>query len=948
MIGALARKFFGSSNDRRVKGYQSRVSAINALEPELIKLSDDELKARTAEFKQQLADGKTLDDILVPAFATVREAAKRTLGQRHFDVQLIGGMVLHEGDIAEMKTGEGKTLVATLAVYLNALAGKGVHVVTVNDYLARRDSGWMGQIYSFLGMTTGVIVHGLDDAERKAAYACDITYGTNNEYGFDYLRDNMKYRLEDMVQRSHFYAIVDEVDSILIDEARTPLIISGPLDDRSDFYNTIDTFFPKLDKTDYEVDEKQRTVTLTEGGMEKLETLLRDAGQLKGDSLYDVENVSVVHHVNQALRAHTLFSRDKDYIVRDDEVVIIDEFTGRMMQGRRYSEGLHQALEAKEHVQVQPENQTLASITFQNYFRMYEKLAGMTGTALTEADELFDIYKLEVVEIPTNLPVARLDEDDEVYRTQNEKYAAILAEIERANKRLQPVLVGTASIEKSEVLAEYLKKHGYKQIDFGSEHGMDKLYAAARAGKPAKLFAVLNARFHEQEAYIVAEAGVPGAITIATNMAGRGTDIKLGGSLEMRIQQETGGITDEAEKAKKVEQIKADIERFREIVLKAEEDFEVEPAKGNKPAKTVKKPGGLYIIGSERHESRRIDNQLRGRSGRQGDPGRSKFFLSLEDDLMRIFGSDRLDSMLQRLGLQEGEAIIHPWINKALEKAQQKVEARNFDIRKNLLKFDNVQNDQRKVIFDQRVDLMKDDSVAETVTDMRHAFVEDVVTKHIPEHAYAEQWDTAGLKEELTRVLDVDLPVEEWAKEEGIADEELLSRIEKHVDERMAAKVAQWGPDVMRYVEKTILLQTLDHLWREHLIMLDHLRQVIGLRGYGQRDPLQEYKSEAFNLFETMIAHLREAVTAQLMRVEIVPPEEQQPVLPPMEAHKLDPNTGEDEMLHANYTQASLVPKTPAADRDPNNPASWGKIGRNEDCPCGSGKKYKHCHGRYA
>jgi len=944
MIGALARKFFGSANDRRIKGYQPRVDAINALEPEIAALSDDALKARTAEFRQQLADGKSLDDILVPAFATVREAAKRTLGQRHFDVQMIGGMVLHEGDIAEMKTGEGKTLVATLAVYLNALAGKGVHVVTVNDYLARRDSEWMGQIYSFLGMTTGVIVHGLDDGERKNAYACDITYGTNNEYGFDYLRDNMKYRLEDMVQRGHFYAIVDEVDSILIDEARTPLIISGPLDDRSEFYNTIDTFLPKLDKTDYDVDEKQRTVTLTEAGMEKIETLLRDAGQLKGESLYDVENVSVVHHINQALRAHSLFQRDKDYIVRDDEVVIIDEFTGRMMQGRRYSEGLHQALEAKEHVTVQPENQTLASITFQNYFRMYEKLAGMTGTALTEADELFDIYKLEVVEIPTNVPVARLDEDDEVYRTQDEKHAAIMAEVERANARLQPVLVGTASIEKSEVLGEYLKKHGYKQIDFGNENAMEKLYAAARAGKPAKLFAVLNARFHEQEAYIVAEAGVPGAITIATNMAGRGTDIKLGGSLEMRIMHETAGITDEAEKAAKIERIKADVERFRDIVLKAEDVIEVEPAKGSKPAKMVTRPGGLYIIGSERHESRRIDNQLRGRSGRQGDPGRSKFFLSLEDDLMRIFGSDRLDSMLTRLGLKDGEAIIHPWINKALEKAQQKVEARNFDIRKNLLKFDNVQNDQRKEIFEHRVNLMKDESVAETVAGMRHDFVDDIVAKHVPEHAYAEQWHVPELKEELTRVLGLDLPVEAWAKEEGIADEELLTRIEQRVDEHMAAKVAQWGPDVMRYVEKTILLQTLDHLWREHLVMLDHLRQVIGLRGYGQRDPLQEYKSEAFALFETMISNLREAVTAQLMRVEIVPPEEQ-PVLPQMEAHKFDPNTGEDELAFAN---ASLVPVAAVADRDPKNPASWGKIGRNEDCPCGSGKKYKHCHGRYA
>ena len=944
MLGALARKFFGSANDRRIKGYQARVDAINALEPEIAALSDEALKARTGEFRTQLAEGKTLDDILVPAFATVREAAKRTLGQRHFDVQLIGGMVLHEGDIAEMKTGEGKTLVATLAVYLNALAGRGVHVVTVNDYLAKRDSGWMGQIYGFLGMTTGVIVHGLDDSERQAAYACDITYGTNNEYGFDYLRDNMKYRLEDMVQRGHAYDIVDEVDSILIDEARTPLIISGPLDDRSEFYNTIDTYIPKLEKvTDFEVDEKQRTVTLTEAGMEKIENLLQAAGQLKGDSLYDVENVSVVHHINQALRAHSLFQRDKDYIVRDGEVVIIDEFTGRMMPGRRYSEGLHQALEAKEHQPVQPENQTLASITFQNYFRMYDKLAGMTGTAATEADELFDIYKLEVIEVPTNVPIARLDEDDEVYRTAEEKHRAILAEIELANKRMQPVLVGTASIEKSEVLGEYLAKNGYKQIDFGNPKALEKLYAAARAGKPAKLFAVLNARFHEQEAYIVAEAGVPGAITIATNMAGRGTDIKLGGSLEMRSQIETADITDEAEKKAKIEQIKADIERFREMVLKSEEVIEIEPAKGSKPAKTITKPGGLYIIGSERHESRRIDNQLRGRAGRQGDPGRTKFYLSLEDDLMRIFGSDRLDSMLTRLGLKEGEAIIHPWINKALEKAQQKVEARNFDIRKNLLKFDDVQNDQRKAIFDQRIDLMRDQNVAETVSDMRHALVDDLVAKHVPEHAYAEQWDVAGLKDELKRVLDLDLPVDEWAKEEGIANEEMLSRIEQRVDEHMAAKSAQFGPDVMRYVEKSILLQTLDHLWREHLVMLDHLRQVIGLRGYGQRDPLQEYKSEAFNLFEGLISHLREAVTAQLVRVEIVPPDEQ-PELPQMEAHKLNPNTGEDEMA---FAQAALAPVAPS-ERDPQNPATWGKIGRNEDCPCGSGKKYKHCHGKFA
>jgi preprotein translocase subunit SecA len=614
-----------------------------------------------------------------------------------------------------------------------------------------------------------------------------------------------------------------------------------------------------------------------------------------------------------------------------------------MMPGRRYSEGLHQALEAKEQQPVQPENQTLASITFQNYFRMYDKLAGMTGTAATEADELFDIYKLEVIEVPTNVPIARLDEDDEVYRTADEKHRAILEEIERANARMQPVLVGTASIEKSEVLGEYLAKNGYKQIDFNSPKAMEKLYAAARAGKPAKLFAVLNARFHEQEAYIVAEAGVPGAITIATNMAGRGTDIKLGGSLEMRAAAATAGIEDEAEKQKIIDQIKADIERFRDIVLKSEEEFEIEPAKGSKPAKTITKPGGLYIIGSERHESRRIDNQLRGRAGRQGDPGRTKFFLSLEDDLMRIFGSDRLDTMLTRLGLKEGEAIIHPWINKALEKAQQKVEARNFDIRKNLLKFDDVQNDQRKAIFDQRIDLMRDQNVAETVADMRHALVDELVSKHVPAQAYAEQWDVAGLSEELKRVLDLDLPVEDWAKEEGIADEEMLARIEQRVDERMAAKSAQFGPDVMRYVEKSILLQTLDHLWREHLVMLDHLRQVIGLRGYGQRDPLQEYKSEAYNLFESLIAHLREAVTAQLVRVEIVPPDEQ-PELPQMEAHKLNPNTGEDEMA---FAQASLAPVA-ASERDPNNPATWGKIGRNEDCPCGSGKKYKHCHGKYA
>ena len=927
MLGAVARKLFGSANDRRVKNYMPRVAAINALEPELAKLSDDELRARTAAFKQELEGGKTLDDILVPAFATVREAGKRTLGQRHFDVQLIGGMILHEGRIAEMKTGEGKTLVATLAVYLNALAGKGVHVVTVNDYLAKRDAEWMAQIYGFLGLTTGIIVHGMDDEERKKAYACDITYATNNELGFDYLRDNMKYRMEDMVQRGHAFAIVDEVDSILIDEARTPLIISGPLDDRSEFYNTIDAYIPKLDKSDYEVDEKQRTVSLTEVGMEKMEQWLRADNLLKGDSLYDVENVSTVHHVNQALRAHKLFQRDKDYIVRNGEVVIIDEFTGRMMPGRRYSEGLHQALEAKEHQPIQPENQTLASITFQNYFRMYDKLAGMTGAALTEADEFMDIYRLEVVEVPTNRPMQRDDQDDEVYRTNIEKYRAIVSLLEDCKKRGQPVLVGTTSIEKSESLAEMLRKEGWEQHDFSDPNAFAALYSGDDMATKKKVFAILNARYHEQEAYIVSQAGVPGAITIATNMAGRGTDIQLGGNADMRIKQELQGA-EGAELEKRAREIRDQVERLKEKALAA---------------------GGLFVLGTERHESRRIDNQLRGRSGRQGDPGRSKFFLSLEDDLMRIFGSDKLDGMLTKLGLKENEAIVHPWINKALEKAQHKVEARNFDLRKNILKYDDVSNDQRKVIFDQRIEWMKDEAVHEVVSDMRFAVVEALVTKHVPENAYPEQWDTAGLQEELKRVLGLDLPVVEWAKEEGIADEELLARIEKKADEVMAAKVAQWGPDVMTYVEKSILLQTLDHLWREHLVMLEHLRQVVGLRGYGQRDPLNEYKSEAFQLFEDLSSNLREAVTAQLMRVEVMqaPSPDEQTQLPYMEAHKIDPLTGEDEMAPALSAAFAGGDADQQVARDPKNPSTWGKVGRNELCPCGSGKKFKHCHGRF-
>src|SRR5262247_984787 len=769
----LARKLFGSSNERRIKSYLPRVAAINALEKELEPLSDEALRARAATFKQRVAEGTSLDDILVEAFATCREAAKRTLGQRHFDVQLIGGMILHEGQISEMKTGEGKTLVATLPVYLNALAGRGVHVVTVNDYLAKRDAEWMGQIYNFLGLKVGVIVHGLDDEQRKVAYDADVTYGTNNELGFDYLRDNMKYRLEDMVQRGHIYAIVDEVDSILVDEARTPLIISGPLDDRSEFYNTIDTYIPKLEKSDYEVDEKQRTVTLTEAGMEKMEQMLRGDGLLKGASLYDVENVSTVHHVNQALRAHKLFHRDKDYIVRNGEVVIIDEFTGRMMPGRRYSDGLHQALEAKEHQPIQPENQTLASITFQNYFRMYEKLAGMTGTAMTEADEFADIYNLDVVEVPTNMPMIRDDQDDEVYRTATEKYRAIIELINDCKTRGQPVLVRTTSIEKSEHLAELLRKQGWEQHDFSDPNAFAALYSGDDGASKAKVFAILNARYHEQEAYIIAQAGVPGAITIATNMAGRGTDIQLGGNADMRIRQELKDVGPETEEhAQRAADIRTQVARLKDKALAA---------------------GGLYVLGTERHESRRIDNQLRGRSGRQGDPGHSKFFLSLEDDLMRIFGTDKLDSMLQRFGLKENEAIVHSWVNKALEKAQQKVEARNFDIRKNLLKFDNVMNDQRKVIFDQRIEWMRDEEVNEIVADMRHAAVEDLVAKHVPENAYPEQWDVQGLDRDVRGILTLALPLAEWAKEDGITAAEIRDRVTRVADRWMAGKDERFG-----------------------------------------------------------------------------------------------------------------------------------------------------------
>ena len=897
MFGAIARRIFGTANDRILKPLAKHVDAINALEPSLVGLSDDELRGRTELFKQRIAEGAELDDLMVEAFATVREAAKRTLGQRHFDVQLLGGMVLHQGRISEMKTGEGKTLVATLAVYLNALSGKGVHVVTVNDYLAKRDSQWMGQVYRFLGLTVGVIVHGIDDLERQQAYACDVTYGTNNELGFDYLRDNMKFRLEEMCHRPFNYAIVDEVDSILVDEARTPLIISGPTEDNSDLYRLVDKVMPDLVEEDFEKDEKQRAVTLTDRGTEHVEEMLQAAGLMTG-ALYDVGNVSLVHHVNQALRAHKLFTRDVDYIVKNDKVIIIDEFTGRMMEGRRYSEGLHQALEAKEGVTIQNENQTLASITFQNLFRLYPKLAGMTGTAMTEAGEFHEIYGLEVVEIPTNMPVSRKDADDEVYRTAGEKNDAIVTLIEECRSRLQPALVGTTSIEKSEHLSELLKK---KKIPHQ----------------------VLNARYHEQEASIIAQAGVPGAVTIATNMAGRGTDIQLGGNLEMRIGLELAEVVDETERARRIEALKA----------------EIEVNKGK-----VRDAGGLYVIGTERHESRRIDNQLRGRSGRQGDPGASKFFLSLDDDLMRIFGSQRMDGMLQKLGLQPGEAIVHPWINKALEKAQQKVEARNFDIRKNLLKFDDVMNDQRKVVYEQRKDLMAADEVAEEVAAFRHEVIAEMVARCIPERAYADQWDVAGLHEEVLRVFNLDLPVAEWAKEEGIADQEIRHRITDSADRKMAEKVANYGVDTMRMVEKSLLLQLLDQAWKDHLLQLDHLRQGISLRAYAQRDPLNEYKREAFNLFEQMLLDLREKVTSVLAHVELrFGDETPETALEPRGPSQMRESREDPAFVQGEAPTVGLTARSTAVNLG--DPTTWGATPRNAPCPCGSGKKYKHCHG---
>jgi preprotein translocase subunit SecA len=905
MFASLLGRVFGTANDRIVKRLGKRVARINALERDIAALSDAQLRAKTDEFRSRLANGAELDELLEEAFAVVREAARRTLGQRHFDVQLIGGMVLHGGAIAEMRTGEGKTLVATLPAYLNALTGKGVHIVTVNDYLARRDAAWMGKIYAFLGMSVGVVVPtmpGQEDPDaRRAAYACDITYGTNNEFGFDYLRDNMRQSRAAMVQRGHAYAIVDEVDSILIDEARTPLIISGPAEDSSALYRAVTTLIPKLVEGDYDKDEKQRTVSLTEQGHEHMQALLTEAGLLRSGDLYDTENVSLVHQVNQALRAHKLFARDVDYIVKDRQIIIIDQFTGRMMHGRRFSDGLHQALEAKEGVPIQPENQTLASITFQNYFRMYEKLAGMTGTAATEAAEFADIYKLDVVSIPTHQPMIRKDENDEVYRTAREKTKAIVEEIVEAHRRGQPVLVGTVSIEKSEALAKELDKKGIP-------------------------YRVLNAKQHEQEAYIIAQAGRLGAVTIATNMAGRGTDIQLGGNAEMRILQELGPEPDPAAAARIEQEVAAERERVRAA-------------------------GGLYVIGTERHESRRIDNQLRGRSGRQGDPGRSKFFLALEDDLMRIFGSDRMDGMLQKLGLKEGEAIFHPWINKALERAQQKVEQHNFEIRKQLLRYDDVMNDQRKVVYEQRLEFIDSEDVSDAVAEMRENVIADLVAKHIPAGAYAETWTVDKLKEEVKQLLGLDLPIEEWAREDGIAEDEIRHRLSEAAAEAARRKEETYGVELMRMAEKSLLLQILDHLWKDHLLQLEHLRQGIHLRGYGQRDPLNEYKKEALALFEHMLTNLGRTVTRVLSHLEIrqAPPAQPSPPPPPlpvMAAGPTSPLRPAAAMAMAGAGGAALAEAD--ARIDPKDPSTWGRVGRNAACPCGSGKKYKQCHGRLA
>ncbi len=932
----FATKLFGSSNDRVLKSYHKDVETINALEATYEPMSDDELRGQTAKLRQRLADGESLDHIKYDAFAVVREAAKRTLKQRHFDVQLIGGLVMHQGKIAEMRTGEGKTLVSTLSGYLNALEGKGVHVVTVNDYLAERDSEWMGQVYNFLGLSVGCIKSNMPDEERRAAYACDITYGTNNEYGFDYLRDNMKFRLDRMVQRPFNFAIIDEIDSILIDEARTPLIISGPSESSADMYVAVNKLIPHLEDGDFDMDEKHKTVVMTEDGTERVEELLREHALLIEGNMYDIQNINLVHHVNQALRAHKLFFRDKDYIVKDDRVVLIDEFTGRMMEGRRLSEGLHQAIEAKEGADIQNENQTLASITFQNYFRLYPKLSGMTGTAMTEVSEFAEIYSLGVVAIPTNLPIARIDHDDRIYKSLSDKSQAIAALIKEAQERHQPVLVGTVSIEKSEQLSDALKKAKIKH-------------------------SVLNARYHEQEAFIVAQAGRPGAVTIATNMAGRGTDIQLGGNADMRVEAEVDASWTEERRNKAAEKIRAEVEADKV---------------------KVKDAGGLFVIGTERHESRRIDNQLRGRSGRQGDPGATMFFLSVEDDLMRIFAGDRLEGLLanKRIGLQDGEALEHPLISKMLQRAQGKVESMHFDVRKNLLKYDDVMNDQRKVIYEQRREIMEAPVVDDLVKDMRHETIEDMIVATIPANSYAEQWDVDVLDTEVQRLLGLNLPVEDWAKEEGIADMEMQDRIIDASDRKMAKKMTDSGESVWRRMEKTIVLQILDQHWKEHLLHLDHLRQGINLRAFGQRDPLNEYKTEAFGMFEMMLDQLRESITQTLSLIELNVSENGVGVMMPhmmeepqnMQETRQDPalmGLGVDRQAAAaggggarpqsqpvsgqlgprggSKVRDKLAPPLkPRRPFDKADPATWGKTPRNATCPCGSGKKFKQCHGK--
>ncbi|MFU1478306.1 preprotein translocase subunit SecA [Roseovarius sp. C7] len=895
-LGTVAKKIFGTPNDRKIKATRPLIDKINALEPEYESLTDEGIKTKTEELATRAMKGEKLDSLLPEAFANCREAAKRALGLRAFDTQLMGGIFLHQGNISEMKTGEGKTLVATFPAYLNALTGKGVHIVTVNDYLAKRDAEWMSKVYAALGLSTGVVYPQQPQGEKKTAYAADITYATNNELGFDYLRDNMKSSLEEMSQRGHHFAIVDEVDSILVDEARTPLIISGPAEDRTDLYQAIDTLIPELHDDHFSVDEKSRNVTFTDEGNEFLENLLRERGLLPEEqSLYDPESTTIVHHVNQGLRAHKIFAKDKDYIVRNGEVMLIDEFTGRMMAGRRLSDGLHQAIEAKEGVEIQPENVTMAQVTFQNYFRLYDKLGGMTGTAATEAEEFAEIYGLGVVEVPTNRPIAREDLDDAVYRSAQEKYDAIIEAIAEAHAKGQPTLVGTTSIEKSEMLSQLLTKAGVTHN-------------------------VLNARQHEQEAQIVADAGKYGAVTIATNMAGRGTDIKLGGNVEFKIMEAIAADPD------------ADPEEIRQ---KIEAEHEADEQK-------VKEAGGLFVLATERHESRRIDNQLRGRSGRQGDPGKSAFFLSLDDDLMRIFGSERLEKVLNTLGMKEGEAIVHPWVNKSLERAQAKVEGRNFDIRKQLLKFDDVMNEQRKVIFKQRLDIMEAGDLSAIVSDMRNEVINDLVDQFMPPKTYADQWDMEGLHEALKEQLNMDLPVQAWGDEEGVDDEDIADRIESAADDMMAQKAVQFGPENMRMVEKQVLLNTIDGKWREHLLTLEHLRSVVGFRGYAQRDPLNEYKTEAFALFESMLNSLRQDVTQQLARVRPMSEDEQQAMMQQM----LDQRAAMAAAAEEGAPQTGAVSEDATPGFDENDPATWGNPGRNDPCPCGSGKKFKHCHGK--